>query len=102
MKRKNQEKSKSPRTKRLSKESYGTVEEWYEAPDKFRSILLKDGEYTIVIDPNTGAGLYLVARLRNTVRYHAYLDGGVKFNDDFKKVTPLELSERAKEKENFL
>lgn len=101
MKRKNQ-KSKSPKGKRLSKESYGTVEEWYEAPDKFRSILLKDGEYTVIIDPNTGAGLYLVARLRNTVRYHAYLDGGVKFNDDFKKVTPLELSERAKEKENFL
>jgi hypothetical protein len=83
-------------------EKYSPVEEWVEAPSRFTNLPLNDGEYTVIIDPHTGVGLYLVARLKNTVRYHMYLDGGVKFNGDFKKVTPLEISERKKEQEKFL
>jgi len=83
-------------------EKYSPVEEWKDASNRFPDLPLNDGEYTVIIDPNTGLGLYLVAQLKNTVRYHTYLDGGVKFNGNFKKVTPLEISERKKEQEKFL
>ena len=88
--------------RKLQKETYLPVEEWRESPERFRNLKLQDGEYTIIVEPQTGVGLYLVARLRNTFRYHPYLDGSVKFNENFKKISPLELRERAKEQEKFL
>jgi len=87
--------------RRNQTESYPPVEDWSDAPERFRSLLLKEGEYTPIIDPHTGMGLYLIACLRNTIRCHAYLDGE-RFKEDFKRVTFLELNERAKENEKFL
>ena len=83
------------------REKYVPVEEWTSAPDRFKGLMLGEGEYTIVVDPQTGMGLYLVARLRNIVRYHTYLDG-VQFKGELKRITMMELQERAKENEKFL
>ena len=87
--------------RRLPSEKYGLVEEWGEAPDRFKNLLLKEGEFTTIVDPHTGTGLYLLACLRNSVRCYAYLDGE-KFKENFKRVTLVELNERAKENEKFL
>jgi hypothetical protein len=87
--------------RKLQKETYLPVEEWRESPSRFTSLPLNDGEYTVIVDPHTGMGLYLVARLRNTFRYHHYLDG-VQFKGELKKVTMIELQKRTKEKEKFL
>ena len=86
---------------RLPNEKYAPVEEWGEAPIAFQNLLLKDGEFTTIVDPHTGMGLYLLACLKNTIRCHAYLDGE-RFKENFKRVTFLELNERAKENEKFL
>ena len=56
------------KSKKSKKERYAPVEEWREATERFRNLPLKDGEYTVIIDPRTGMGLYLVAKLRNTFR----------------------------------
>ena len=87
--------------RKFQKEKYIPVEEWTSAPDRFNSLMLNEGEYTIIVDPQTGMGLYLVARLRNAFRYHTYLDG-VQFKGELKRITMIELQERAKEKEKFL
>jgi hypothetical protein len=83
------------------REKYVPVEEWTSAPDRFRGLKLAEGEYTVIVDPQSGMGLYLVARLRNIVRYHTYLDG-VQFKERLKRITMIELQERAKENEKFL
>jgi len=85
----------------LPSEKYSLVEEWSEAPDNFKNLLLREGEFTTIVDPHTGTGLYLIARLRNTIRCHAYLDGE-RFKENFKRVTLVELNERAKDREKFL
>ena len=86
---------------RLPSEKYAPVEEWVAAPDGFQKLLLRDGEFTTIVDPHTGMGLYLIACLRNTIRCHAYLDGE-RFKENFKRVTLVELNERAKDREKFL
>ena len=86
---------------RLPNEKYAPVEEWVEAPAGFQKLLLNDGEFTTIVDQHTGMGLYLVARLRNSVRCHAYLDGE-RFKENLKRVTLVELDERAKDREKFL
>ena len=98
---KRQPKGGAQKVRRLPSEKYAPVEEWGEAPTTFQKLLLKDGEFTTIVDPHTGMGLYLLACLRNTIRCHAYLDGE-RFKEDFKRVTFLELNERAKENEKFL
>jgi len=87
--------------RKIQKEKYVPVEEWTSAPDRFKGLNLSEGEYVIIVDPQTGMGLYLVARLRNIVRYHTYLDG-VQFKGGLKRVTMIELQERTKENEKFL
>jgi hypothetical protein len=87
--------------RKIQKEKYVPVEEWTSAPDRFKGLNLGEGEYTIIVDPQTGMGLYLVARLRNIVCYHTYLDG-VEFKERLKRITMIELQERAKENEKFL
>lgn len=91
----------SQKLRRVPSEKYSLVEEWDDAPERFQNLLLKEGEFTTIVDPHTGMGLYLVACLRNTIRCHAYLDGE-RFKENFKRVTFLELNERAKENEKFL
>ena len=98
---KRQPKEGAQKVRRLPSEKYAPVEEWGEAPTTFQKLLLRDGEFTTIVDPHTGMGLYLLACLRNTIRCHAYLDGE-RFKEDFKRVTFLELNERAKENEKFL
>ena len=98
---KRQPKVGAQKVRRLPSEKYAPVEEWGEAPTTFQKLLLRDGEFTTIVDPHTGMGLYLLACLRNTIRCHAYLDGE-RFKEDFKRVTFLELNERAKENEKFL
>jgi hypothetical protein len=98
---KRQPKGGAQKVRRLPSEKYAPVEEWGEAPTTFQKLLLRDGEFTTIVDPHTGMGLYLLACLRNTIRCHAYLDGE-RFKEDFKRVTFLELNERAKENEKFL
>lgn len=87
--------------RKFQMEKYSPVEEWVEAPSRFTNLPLNDGEYTVIIDPHTGMGLYLVARQKNVIRYCTYLDNR-HFDGPFKKVTPLELHERVKENEKFL
>ena len=98
---KRQPKGGAQKVRRLPSEKYAPVEEWGEAPTTFQKLLLRDGEFTTIVDPHTGMGLYLLACLRNTIRCHAYLDGE-RFKEDFKRVTFLELNERAKENEKLL
>ena len=89
------------KSKKSKKERYAPVEEWREATERFRNLPLKDGEYTVIIDPRTGMGLYLVAKLRNTFRSCAYMSG-YEFKDAFKMITPTEIDKRTKENEKFL
>lgn len=98
---KKQPKGGAQKVRRLPSEKYAPVEEWGEAPITFQKLLLRDGEFTTIVDPHTGMGLYLLACLRNTIRCHAYLDGE-RFKENFKRVTFLELNERAKGNEKFL
>ena len=98
---KRQPKVGAQKVRRLPSEKYAPVEEWGEAPTTFQKLLLRDGEFTTIVDPHTGMGLYLLACLRNTIRCHAYLDGE-RFKENFKRVTLVELNERAKDREKFL
>jgi hypothetical protein len=94
-------KKDSQKVRRLQQENYPPVEEWPDALNRFEDLLLKDGEYTVIVDPHTGMGLYLVAKLNNSVRCTAYLDG-TEFKGEFKRITSVELKERNKEQEKFL
>ena len=89
-----------PKVRRIL-EGYALVEEWGDAPANFGGLPLRNGEYTVIVDPHTGRGLYLVANMKDSIRCTSYLDG-VKFKGDFKMVTLRELNERAKETEKFL
>lgn len=88
---------KSKKREGPKSETYDPVEEWVYAPDNFRGLPLKEGEYTVIVDPHTGIGLYLVAKLKNLLHYTAYLDG-IQFKGNFKRITFVELNNRIKEK----
>ena len=83
------------------KEKYAPVSEWGNAPERFKGLMLNVGEYTVIVDPQTGMGLYLVARIESSLRFHAYMDE-YEFCGDFKRITPMELRQRVKEHEKFL
>lgn len=59
----------------IQRESYAPVEKWDEAPASYSRLKLDNGEFTVIADPRTGAGMYLVARVNKTLRYCAYIDG---------------------------
>jgi hypothetical protein len=83
------------RRKIYEKEDYAPVEEWFEAPERYANLPLQEGEVTVIVESTTGRGLYLVAKLRGIVRYVGYLDS-VKFKENFKKVSPDEIRQRAR------
>lgn len=80
---------------------YAPIEEWSEAEAKYGDLPLNEGEYTKIIIKNLGICDCYVARFKNLVRSHSYLDG-VEFKTNLKEVTPLEIEERRRENEKFL
>jgi len=80
-------------------ELYPQVENWADAPEAYQLIPLKEGEFTIIVDPNTGRGVCLIVKTKNTLRFHSYIDG-FRFKENFKKVMPMELVERSNERRN--
>ena len=84
-------------TRSFSLDRYEAVKDWTEAPDCYSELPLKDREYTVIIDPHTGRGTYVVAKVGNIVRYTAYIDGS-SLNQGFKRVSPQELGQRKQKK----
>jgi len=85
------------RTRSISLDNYEPVKDWTEAPDPYSRFPLNDREYTVIIDPHTGRGVYVVARLGNVTRYSAYIDGS-PMKQGFTKVSPQELRRRKQRK----
>ena len=89
------------KNRKIKEELYPQVENWADAPEAYQLIPLKEGEYTVIVDPSTGRGVCLIVKSKNSLRFHSYIDG-FRFKGDFKKVMPMELSERFKERRNSL
>ena len=83
------------RKRDLFQDDYDPVREWVEAPKIYSGLPLKNGEYTVIVDPHTGIGIYVVARIGNVTRYSAYIDGR-SLNQGFVRISPQELKQRKK------
>lgn len=99
--KKKQGKLESQKFDGILSDKYAPVEEWGEAEGENRCLPLNEGEYTKIIVKNRGICVCIVARFKNLVRSHPYLDG-VKFKTNLKNVTPLEIEERRRENDKFL
>lgn len=61
--------------KLIRKEKYPSFENWREFYEQ--SIPLNKGEFTVIVNPRTWTGTYVLAKLDKTVLCHPYLDGAV-------------------------
>jgi hypothetical protein len=80
-------------TRSIFPEGYEPVQNWAEVPDCYSNLLLREREYTVIIDPRTGRGVYVIARLGNVIRYTAYIDRS-PMKQGFLKVPFQELKQR--------
>lgn len=69
----------------VHREIYPPVSEW-EKTKAYDDIKLKDGEYTIITHKTTGRGLYLLARDEGELRRYPYLQYGMFWENNFRKV----------------
>jgi hypothetical protein len=99
--RKRQPKERSQRARIFPREEYAPVEEWSEANGYYQDKPLKEGECTKIIDSTNGQGICILARFKNLLRSHPYLNG-VKFKTDLIEVSPMEIHEREEENKKFL
>jgi hypothetical protein len=102
VKKKKQEKPKSPKLEGLPREKYAPIEEWGEAEERYKDWPLNNGEFTKIIDRTTGEGICIVAKFNNSYRSHEYLNGGIEIKTNLIEITPQEINERKKEQEKFL
>lgn len=100
-KRKKQPKGKSQGVRMIPSEKYAPVEEWSETYGYYQDKPLKEGEYTKIIDSTNGQGICILARFKNLLRSHPYLNG-VKFKTELIEISPMEIHEREEENKKFL
>ena len=98
---KKQPKGGAQKARRLPSEKYAPVEEWGEAHGYYQDKPLKEGEYTKIIDNTNGQGICILARFKNLLRSHPYLNG-VKFKTELIEISPMEIHEREEENKKFL
>jgi len=76
---------------------YPPISEWAEAERPYNGLLLENGEYVVIASPYNGRGICLIARVNNVNRYHSYLESTPIKENNFKKVSLMELNERSKQ-----
>lgn len=77
----------------MSKEIYPPVSQWRIAEAQFQELPLKNGEFTIPINPKNGQAYHIVACRRNRILQTTYIDD-CPFPSGMKRVTLPELENR--------
>lgn len=83
----------------MNKENYPPLSQWREAEAKFKKLPLKNGEFMLLINPQNGQALNLIARDKGEMKQTPHIDG-IGFssltNVGMRKVSALELEKREK------
>ncbi len=69
----------------VHREIYPPVSEWEKTNEDY-NVSLRDMEYTVIVHRTTGRGLYLVAKVEGKLRRYPYLQYGMFWENNFRKV----------------